>query len=161
MIYSGDAFVDGPVAIGPVTTDSVHPELADAVASPSMDWVNRASSDESCMYFGITDRNELVGQILIHDIDPARGEGLIAYHLFRPAARGRGIGSAALRLLQGYIRQSNIVRTAVIITSRDNGVSQRLALKCGFVFQGAPREDPDGLVFAWVAQPEFAPQRSR
>lgn len=85
MIYSGDAFVDGPVAIGPVTTDSVHPELADAVASPSMDWGNRASSDESCMYSGITDRDELVGQILIHDIDPARGEGLIAYHLFRPA----------------------------------------------------------------------------
>lgn len=48
MIYSGDAFVDGQIAIGPVTTDRVHTEHADAVASPSMDWVNRA---RACLLF--------------------------------------------------------------------------------------------------------------
>lgn len=121
-----------------------------------MGWVDRANLDDSCLYFGITSSEVLVGQILLHDIGPGSCEGLIAYHLFTPVARGRGTATAALRLLQAHIERSHIVQRAVIITSADNLPSQRLALRCGFSFRGALREDPDGLVFVWST--EFLPR---
>ncbi|MGP5127329.1 GNAT family N-acetyltransferase [Brachybacterium tyrofermentans] len=149
VIYDGKSLVDGSIAIGPILVGDVDAEHADTIAEPSMGWIDRSIRDDSCLYFGITSPDGLVGQILLHDISLDAREGLIAYHLFCPAARGRGTGTAALQLLQGYIERTRIVQTAVIITSRDNLPSQRLALRCGFRFQGAPREDPEGHVYTW------------
>lgn len=149
MIYDGEFLVDGSIAIGPISVDDVHAEHADSIALRSMGWIDRAILDESCLYFGVTSSGGLLGQILLHDISADAREGLIAYHVFRSVDRGLGIGTAALRLLQGHIERTRIVQTAVIITSRDNLPSQRLALRCGFRFQGAPREDPEGLVYTW------------
>jgi RimJ/RimL family protein N-acetyltransferase len=42
------------------------------------------------------------------------------------------------------------LKKLVIITSRDNLASQRIAQKCGFQYVGASREDPvNDMVFEW------------
>jgi len=98
-------------------------------------------------YFGIYLGNRLAGQILLHDIDHAAREALIAYHVFNPALRGQGYGSRALALLISYLHSSELMRV-FIITSRDNIASQRIALRSGFTYAGPSREDlVSGMVF--------------
>ena len=64
--------------------------------------------------------------------------------------RGRGTGTKMLTLLQRYVREETTLRRLVAITSDDNVASQRIALKCGFVHTGPPREDPvHGMCFEW------------
>jgi len=43
-----------------------------------------------------------VGEARLHHVDPAAGEGWLAVGMFAPAARGRGLGTEAVRLLLGY-----------------------------------------------------------
>jgi RimJ/RimL family protein N-acetyltransferase len=101
-------------------------------------------------YFCIYHRTVPVGQIMLHDINTASGESLIGYHLFRAEDRGHGIGTIALRLLQAHVHAATILTRLIIITSRDNPASQRIAMKCGFHLIGPAREDPEHLiVFAW------------
>ncbi|MGH2352707.1 MAG: GNAT family N-acetyltransferase [Chloroflexota bacterium] len=92
-----------------------------------------------------------VGQIMLHDIDRQAHEALVGYHLFEPRFRGQGDGTRTLALLQRFIQEETDLERVVIITSDDNLASQRIAQKCGFVYTGAPREDPvHGVVCQWV-----------
>ncbi len=73
---------------------------------------------------------------------------MVAYHLFDPAVRGKGIGTRALRLLVQFVEEHTDLTLLTSITSRDNIASRRIALKCGFREVGAPREDPlHGVVY--------------
>jgi RimJ/RimL family protein N-acetyltransferase len=145
--YNGPGYVLDHVRIGPPNPTM----LNEGQEAEAEHWyLHEAPHREDVCYFSIYADWRLVGAIFLHDIDLATGETLIGYHLFDPAHRGQGIGTRALTLLKQYLKQQTQLTRAVIITSRENAASQRIALKCGFTHAGAPREDPEnGLVFEW------------
>jgi len=149
VIYDGPLLGSGEVQLGRVRPEQVRATTADAAVNGSMGWIDCAEAETSILYFGVYRNARLVGQIFLHDIAPAEREALIAYHLFTDFERRLGTGTQALRLLQLYLISTQQVRTVTIITSRDNSASQRLAIRCGFTFRGAPREDPEGLTYQW------------
>jgi RimJ/RimL family protein N-acetyltransferase len=113
-------------------------------------WLAEAQVRDDIYYFAILVRGAPVGQILLHDTNRVTGESLVAYHLFDPGIRRHGIGTQALGLLQRFVASAMALKKLVIITSRDNVASQHIALKCGFMHVGVPREDPiNGLVLTW------------
>ena len=124
------------------------------VASSVGKWLSRAEAADDVHYFAVYENDTLVGQIFLHDIDARNGEARVGYHLFERRFRGRGIGAKMLGLLQRYVRAETTLRRVVAITSDDNVASQRIALKCGFVHAGPPREDPvRGMCFEWRIPP--------
>lgn len=149
-LHEGRAYRRGAISIGP--SDPVAIRLAEKspdVAASVERWPDEALRRDDIYYFSIFDAGELVGQILLHDIDHPSGEALVAYHVFERSRRGRGIGATALTLLQEYVRAQSDLSRLVIITSADNVASRRVAEKCGFTYVGPPREDPSALLFAW------------
>lgn len=151
VFYTGQFYRQDRVSIGPpdlslLSALTIAPDVKYAVEY----WVSEAQTSEDILYFSIFVEQELVGQVLLHDLNVDTGESLVAYHLFRPQMRGQGFGTKALSLLQSYILQQTALKKLVIITSRDNLASQRIALKCGFQYVGVSREDPvNDMVFAW------------
>lgn len=143
-LHTGQVYGDGEITLRPPGA-AVPPMDEDAAR-----WWLQAAEDEAIYYFCIFHGERWVGQILLHDIDMPAQEALIAYHLFQTSDRGQGIGTKALGLLKQYVTAETDLKKAVIITSRDNPASQRIAQKCGFEYAGASREDPvNGMVFQW------------
>jgi RimJ/RimL family protein N-acetyltransferase len=119
---------------------------------------HRALIEPSICYFGICHEGRTTGQIFLHDIDGIDKSALVGYHIFDPRDRGRGHGTAALRLLQHHVVTRTDLQRLVIITTRDNLPSRRIALQCGFAERGSSREDPvKGIVMGWSVQRPQAP----
>jgi RimJ/RimL family protein N-acetyltransferase len=153
-----EVYIDGQISIE--TPDVLAVRLAPKAAdvAPAVDHWLALVDDLEVYYFSIYSSGTLVGQILLHDIDLSSGTSLVAYHLFLPDYRGQGIGTRALRLLQEFVHTTLGLHQLIIITSRDNVASQRLAEKCGFVYSGPSREDPvTGLVYTWNVPIERQP----
>ena len=150
-LHTGAAYELGGVRIAPPDPAAVRAAPRDDdVASSVAKWLSRAETADDAYYFAVYEDDTLVGQIFLHDIDARTGEALVGYHLFEGRFRGRGIGAKMLGLLQRYVRAETTLRRVVAITCDDNVASQRIALKCGFVHIGAPREDPvHGMCFEW------------
>jgi RimJ/RimL family protein N-acetyltransferase len=153
VIYRGEAYTNGRILIGPPDASRLrHIQVAEDVRASFPFWLEAALKRDDIVYFTIYFDKTPAGQILLHDLNPETGESLVAYPLFDPALRGQGTGTAALRLLQQYVIEHTRLARLVIITSRDNQASQRIAQKCGFVLAGAPREDPvNRVVYQWIA----------
>lgn len=149
--YSGQLYRQAQVSIGSPDLSLFPTIVNDADVKDSIEhWVSESKRRDDILYFSIFQRQELVGQILLHDQDDQIGESLVAYHLFTPQVRGQGISTHALRLLQSYVQRQTSLKKLVIITSRDNLASQRIAQKCGFQYAGTSRDDPvNGIVFEW------------
>ena len=149
--YTSQSYRQDQVSIGSSDLDLLQSISIDSDVRDSKEhWVSEAQRREDILYFSIFLDRELLGQILLHDINIHTGESLVAYHLFRTQMRGHGYGTKALYLLQSYVLSHTLLKKLVIITSRDNLASQRLALKCGFQYVGASREDPvNDMVFEW------------
>jgi RimJ/RimL family protein N-acetyltransferase len=149
--YTGQSSRQDKVSIGPPNLSLLQSILiASDVKDSIKHWVSEAQKQEDILYFSIFLGQELIGQILMHDLNPETGESLVAYHLFRPQMRGQGFGTLALRLLQSYVLRQTALKKLVIITSRDNLASQGIAWKCGFQYIGTSREDPvNDMVFEW------------
>ena len=149
--YIGPAYRAGAISLAApdveqVLAASIHEDVRGEVEH----YLASAAQAEDELYFCIYLDEQPVGQILLHNIDWAKGESLIGYALFEPARRGRGIGPQALQLLQQYIADQQTLKQLFIITDVENLASQRVARKCGFALIGAAREDPGQLlVFAW------------
>ena len=149
--YAGPWYRQAQVSIGPpelnhLASISIDFDVRDSVEH----WIAEAQKRADILYFTIFLGQELIGQILLHDLNLQSGEGLVAYHLFRPQMRGQGYGTVALRLLQSSVWKQTSVSKLVIITSRNNLASQRIAQKCDFQYVGASREDPvNDMVFEW------------
>jgi RimJ/RimL family protein N-acetyltransferase len=149
--YAGKSYHQDPISIGQPDLNFLQSALIASDVKDSVEhWVSEAQGREDILYFSIFLGEELIGQILLHDRNVQTGESLIAYHLFYPQMRGQGFGTQALRLLQSYVLGQTALKKLVIITSRDNLASQQIALKCGFQYVGASREDPiNDMVFEW------------
>lgn len=141
----GDGVSIGRPDVAAIRAANVSNDVADEVAR----WLRVAEDGDDSLYFAICSEGALVGQIFLHDLDEQTGESLVGYHLLQPRFRGRGIGTRALGLLQGYVRDRSTLRRLVIITSGDNVASRRIAEKCGFRYVGPPREDPTGVALIW------------
>lgn len=63
----------------------------------------------------------------------------IAYLLFDPAARGKGIVSEATRLLTRYLFENRLVNRIHLCIHPDNAASRRVAEKCGYTLEGTMR----------------------
>lgn len=149
--YTGRLYRQGQVSIGPLDPSLLQSaKIAADVKVPVEFWVREAAGRDDVVYFSIFLGKDLIGQILLHDLNTDTAESLIAYHLFNSQLRGQGYGTQALRLLQSYILEQTTLNKLVIITSRDNLASQAIARKCGFRYLGGSREDPiNDMVFEW------------
>lgn len=147
-IHQGRAYTTNGVSI-----ESPTPETINSMPQAEAYWLTKALQDDSIYYFAVAENGSLVGQVLLHDIDQENRVSLVAYALFEQNNRGRGIGTTMLQLLQHFVIEGTSIEKLVIITSRDNPASQRLAQKCGFRHIGSSREDPEnGMVFEWETQ---------
>ena len=149
--YIGQSYQLDKVSIGSPDLNLLQSILINSDVKDSFEhWVSEAKKREDILYFSILLNLELIGQILLHDLNVQTGESLVAYHLFQPQMRGKGIGTQALHLLQSFVLQQTPLKKLVIITSRDNLASQHIAQKCVFRYVGASREDPvHDMVFEW------------
>ncbi len=151
--YSGQHYYQDQVSIGPPDLGFGRLQsifIGSDVRYAMEHWVSEAQEQEDILYFSILLGKDLIGQILLHDLNLDMGESLIAYHLFDPQQRGQGIGTQALCLLQSYVLNQTALKKLIIITSHDNLASQSIARKCGFQYVGASWEDPvNDMVFEW------------
>jgi ribosomal-protein-serine acetyltransferase len=154
MLHAGSSYEGGNISIlAPVPARILAAHHAEDVADAVQEWLQRAQTEDSTYYFSIESGGNLVGQVVLHDIDETAGEALVGYHLFQPEWRGKGIGSTALRLLQHFVAAETDLRTLILITSGDNVASCRAAEKAGFRYVGRPREDPSGVLLTWHTAP--------
>jgi RimJ/RimL family protein N-acetyltransferase len=63
----------------------------------------------------------------------------IGYLIFDEKNRGKGIATEALTLFVDYLFAAKKVNRLEIRTHPDNKASERVALKCGFKFEGTMR----------------------
>ena len=150
-LHEGQAYRENGVSLeAPVPAIMRAAPLAEDVRASEGHWLADALSDDSVYYFAVCENGKVVGQVLLHDIDHENKTALVAYALFQPGSRRRGTGTTMLKLLQRFVVEATAIEKLVIITSRDNPASQRIAEKCGFKFSGTSREDPvNGMVFEW------------
>ncbi|HET7272314.1 MAG TPA: GNAT family protein [Rubrobacter sp.] len=145
MFYAGPDYSLEGLRIGPPAVELPREGVA-AEYSRCFDEVQEG--DDIC-YFSVYSGKALFGQILVHEENA--GESLVGYHIFEPDLRGQGLGTKTLTLLKRFVAEKTKLSRLVIITSRDNLASRRLARKCGFVHIGASREDPENeMVFEWM-----------
>ncbi len=154
-LHQGEIYQSGTVSLRPPQPEMIqHTQKSEDVREEVDWWLSQAAKSEQITYFSVFEGQTLVGQILLHDIDETAKEALIAYHLFQPDFRGRGIGTRMLGLLKQFVVAETDLKSLIIITSRDNEASQKVAQKCGFQYAGKPREDPvNGLVYQLMCDP--------
>ena len=151
-LYEGADVESGSVQITPTDAAQIASALDQADLSDDQKmWFVRAQRDEQCLYFSIRADRVLIGQVLLHDIDTAKHEAMVGYHIFQPSQRGRGFGTEALTALCAYAFGRMGIRRLVAITSLDNMPSRRIAAKCGFRELGAAREGPHLVVYERLA----------
>jgi RimJ/RimL family protein N-acetyltransferase len=157
-LHAGRMLTCDEVSIGPPNACAIWRAEGHAEEDPFEPvgcWYSWARAREDAYYFAIYQRVEAVGQIFLHDVDPQAATALVGYHLFEAQTRGKGVGTRALRLLQEYVVEETDLRRLVIITTRDNVPSRRVAEKCGFEYVGPQRERPGvGLCYAWDVSPK-------
>jgi len=89
--------------------------------------------------FLVTDlEDRMLGTIVYFDVNYMDGFE-VGYHLFDPASRGKGLMGEALRLAVRYLFSNHKINRLQIATAIGNEASKRLALKCGFRFEGTLR----------------------
>ncbi|MBQ1012708.1 GNAT family N-acetyltransferase [Micromonospora sp. M51] len=99
-----------------------------------------------------TDR--LLGAVGLNNPVSARGQVEIGYWV-RPAARGRGVATAATRALSDHAFAAGTARLE-LLTEPENASSQRVALAAGYRYEGSRRSAGSGRngdrhdLLAWV-----------
>ncbi len=146
--YDGEPIGSGEVTLASPRALKMTPALETAdLSRHQKGWLSRTHSDSSCLFFAICASGQLVGQIMLHDIDRQQAEAMVGYHVFRSSDRGRGYGTAALRSLCEYAFLSLGFKRLIAITEWENEASRRIAEKCGFRDIGSAREGKHLVVF--------------
>lgn len=115
---------------------------------------------------GDGDEDVLLGVALAVEIDRAEGVVELGY-LVAPAARGRGIATAAVARLTRWALGEGLTRLVLLIAA-DNAASRKVAERCGYVLEGV---EPDAelrpgrrgalATYAFSSAASGAPQDSR
>ncbi|GAP12476.1 acetyltransferase [Longilinea arvoryzae] len=149
-LYSGQ-----DINLGPVTLSLPDPrEIENSVSMPDMveamtQWLQRAMSGSDTLYFAIRLDGMLAGQIFLYDLDAHADEAQVGLHLFDPAMRGRGVGPAALALLQQYVAEQTSLKRLVFMVANNHSAALRAAEKCGFRSKGKSKKDSQQVVYVW------------
>jgi RimJ/RimL family protein N-acetyltransferase len=104
-------------------------------------WLARyeaARADGSAEAFAaVDDDGTFLGLALAPEIDREAAEMELGY-ITAPAARGRGVASAMLRLLTEWALEQGAARIYLIINV-ENAASERVAARCGYTREGVMR----------------------
>ena len=84
------------------------------------------------------DASAVPGSASLYAIDLEQRTAAVGYWLF-PAARGRGIATAAVQLLARWAFDELAIARLELTCGPDNEASQRVAARCGFVREGLLR----------------------
>jgi RimJ/RimL family protein N-acetyltransferase len=137
------------------------PEIARWTAVPSpyteedaRTWL--ASEEETAFVVVDRESGELLGAIGVQEVGQANAQ--VGYWVKREA-RGRGVATAALRLLARYAVEELGAGRVQLFTEPENIASQRVAEKAGFVREGVLRrylnikgQRRDGVVFSLLPE---------
>ena len=89
--------------------------------------------------FLVTDFDDrMLGTVVYFDVNYMDGFE-IGYHLFDPAARNRGVMGEAVPMAMDYLFSHHKINRMQVVIAPENEASKRLALKCGFSFEGTLR----------------------
>jgi RimJ/RimL family protein N-acetyltransferase len=132
---------------------------ADVVARIS--WVDRVREQGVGLHLAITDADHVdaaLGEVSLSGVDWEQRRASVGYWL-TPAARGRGVASAAVRLLADWaFSELNLARLE-LTCGPDNIASEQVALRCGFRQEGILRSHlafkggrRDSLVFGLLPE---------
>ncbi|MDO8571043.1 MAG: GNAT family N-acetyltransferase, partial [Candidatus Daviesbacteria bacterium] len=147
-LYKGKIYSQDDVSLREPNIDLIN-EI-NKINFTELDWIKwrkLAQKDNSVYYFAIYYKDELVGEIFLHDINQKTKEALLGYHLFNPDYRGKGIGTLALGLLQKIVKNEMNLSKLIIITGIDNVPSKKIAEKCNFKYVSPSWEDPKKVVY--------------
>lgn len=92
--------------------------------------------------------DEIVGEIEFFPISHYMQGYELSYQLFGPQHAGQGYTTEAVNLLTRYLFAGKRVNRMQLIIHPDNAPSKRIAVKCGFTFEGVLRG-------AWFHDGEF------
>lgn len=151
-LYSGQ-----DIHLGPVTLCLADPrEIENSVSTPDMveamtQWLQRAMSGSDTLYFAVRLDGMLAGQIFLYDLGTQAEVAQVGLHLFDPAMRGRGVGPAALAILQQYVVEQTGLKRLVFVVASNHLAALRAAEKCGFRCQGKSKQDSQQVVYTWDA----------
>ncbi len=93
------------------------------------------------LHFALVDPAEasaVLGSASLYAIDREQRTAAVGYWLL-PAARRRGIATAGVRLLARWAFDELAIARLELTCGPDNGASQRVAARCGFVREGVLR----------------------
>ena len=89
-------------------------------------------------FAAVDEAGRFVGLALAPEID-REGRELELGYIVAPAARGRGIGSAMLAQLTRWALEELQAERVYLIIDVENGASERVAERCGYVREGVMR----------------------
>ncbi len=107
--------------------------------SAEEDWLRKAMSwSPSALNFAIcsVERDAHMGNIYLRDIDPISRRGELHILIGEEGERGKGYGTAAVRLLANYSFRDIGLKRLWLQVLADNAVAIRVYEKCGFAVEG-------------------------
>jgi ribosomal-protein-alanine N-acetyltransferase len=148
---------DGVVAIRPLTTADAAPFVRAFKDDPTLGVIIGSETDPTeeeiekqaqaapgpgrLPTLAIADAGslEFLGSIGVYRIDEKHRRGEVGFWLV-PEARGRGLGTRAVRLLTGWAFDTLGFERVEMTTTPDNTATRRLAAALGFAEEGVMRE---------------------
>ena len=105
------------------------------------DWVTEKSRRDDAVFFVIADRKSdgVLGYIQVVNMDATHGTGELGICI-GPQAQGGGYGTAAMQLLEGYLKRVFGTRKLLLHVLADNTGAANFYLKLGFVEVGQMKD---------------------
>ena len=88
----------------------------------------------------VDDKDRLIGTVDWEKLNGSVSDLELAYRVFDPADRGKGIATEALDLLAGWLFDTQPINRLRLTIHVENVGSRRVAEKCGFTKEGTSRE---------------------
>jgi RimJ/RimL family protein N-acetyltransferase len=115
-------------------------------ADQAREWLARREADRehgSGVELAIAEHGAARGSISLWDVDWRHRSAMISYWLGQ-GARGRGLATAAVRLIGDWAFEDLQLARLALFVEPDNVASQRVAERCGFVREGRLRSHAEG-----------------
>ncbi len=149
-LYSGLDLNFGPVSLClPDPHEIENADIAPDSIEARSQWLQKAMFGNDTLYFAIRLDGMLAGQVFLYGLESNSSEAQVGLHLFDPAMRGRGVGAAALALLQQYVAEKTRLKHLSFQVEVNHTAARRAAEKCGFINRGKSKTDSQELVYRW------------